>query len=56
MRSEEKALQRVTMSGGKFLTDVWGTWDDEDNVYFAMVSVYVHVRFFVGHVRVIHGG
>ena len=27
-----------TGSGVKFLTDVWGTWDDEDNVYFAMVS------------------
>ena len=29
------------MSGVKLLTDVWGswgTWDDEDNVYFAMVS------------------
>ena len=48
VRSEEKALQRVTMSGVKFLTDVWGTWDDEDNVYFAMVSEMCTFGFSLG--------
>lgn len=38
VRNEEKALQRVTMSGVGFLAKVWATWDDDDNVYLVMVS------------------
>jgi hypothetical protein len=38
---EKETLERVTTVGKPFLTKLLASWDDGENVYFVMVSVYV---------------
>ena len=43
MMEERRVMERVTESGLSGLAKVFCVWDDEENVYFAMVSISIRI-------------